>query len=104
MSKKISKENIDEAQIAKWKDAFSGVYKYASSDGKVAYFRTPERSEIEAANSVAATKPLESNAILAKATFLGGDEEIITVDKYFFGLSGHLKNIIKRVEGELTEL
>lgn len=104
MSKKVSKENIDDAQIAKWKQEHSSVFKYISEDGKEAYFRTPERSEIEAANSVAAEKPIQSNAILAKATFLGGDEEVINVDKYFFGLSTHLKKIIKKVEGELTEL
>lgn len=104
MKKAISTEEVNEAQIAKWKEQFSGVFAYVSIDGKKAYFRTPTRQEIEAANSVAASKPIESNAILAKATFLAGDEEVISEDKYFYGLSEHLKGIIKKVSGELTEL
>jgi hypothetical protein len=99
----ISKEKVDQALIDKWKREYSGVYVYASEDGKKAYFRTPTRQEINAAGSVA-NKPMESNTILAKATFLAGDMEVITEDKYFYGLQEHLKGIIKKVSGELTEL
>lgn len=103
MKKTITKDEVTQAVIDKWKEQYSGVYMYASEDGKKAYFRTPTRQEIEAAGSVA-NKPMESNTILAKATFLAGDEEVITEDKYFFGLQEHLKGIIKKVSGELTEL
>lgn len=103
MKKTITKDEVNEAIIAKWKEQYSGVYLYASEDGKKAYFRTPSRQEIEAAGTVA-NRPMESNTILAKATFLAGDEEVITEDKYFFGLQKHLKDIIKKVEGELKEL
>ena len=99
----ISKDEVDQALIDKWKSEYSGVYVYASEDGMKAYFRTPTRKEIEAATSVA-SKPMESNTILAKATFLAGDMKVITEDKYFFGLQEHLKGIIKKVSGELKEL
>ncbi len=101
MSKKITE--VTPEVIKGWKEKYSGVFIYKAKDGKIAYFRSPERSEIEAANSLSA-KPLQSNAVLAKATFLGGDEDIINIDKYFFGLGNHLAGIIKKVEGELTEL
>ncbi len=104
MSKKVLPGEVTPEVIAKWKEEFEAVFCYKTADGKVAYFRSPERKEIEAANSVGSSKPIESNAILAKAVFLGGDEEILTVNKYFFGFSEHLKTVIKKVEGELTEL
>jgi len=104
MSKKLLSPEITPEVIAAWKNEFESIFCYKTSDGKKAYFRSPERKEIEAANSVGSNRPIESNAILAKAVFLGGDEDILTVNKYFFGFSEHLKTIIKKVEGELTEL
>lgn len=103
MSKAITAAEVNQKMIDGWKEKHSDVFCYKTPDGKVGYLRSPQRSEIEAAQSLKA-KPLQSNAVLAKACWLAGDEEILTVDKYFFGLSNTLEKIIKRVEGELTEL
>lgn len=106
----MKKNQVDAAAITAevikgWKQAHGSVFMYKAEDGKVAYFRSPSRQEMEAATALATSnKFLQSNAVLAKATFLGGDECIVSEDKYFFGLSAHLKSIIKKVEGELTEL
>jgi len=91
--------------ITKWKAQFEGVFAFTAKDdsGFKAYFRSPERKEIEAAQAVS-NKPLESNAVLAKACFLAGNEEVITVQKYFLGLSVVLSKIIVTVEGELEVL
>lgn len=90
-------------QIAAWKQKHGSVFQFQTEDGKVAYLRSPDRNEIEAANTVS-SKPLTSNAILAKACWLDGDKEILEDNKYFFGLCDHLKGIIKKVSGELSEL
>lgn len=98
-------EQITPEMIAGWKAEHGSVFKYQSEDGKAAFFRAPKRIEMEAATSLAtAGKPIQSNTMLAKATFLGGDECIVSEDSYFFGLSIHLQKTIKKVEGELTEL
>lgn len=103
-TKKLTAAECTPAVIKEWKEKHGSIFCYTASDGKKAYFRTPTRQEIEAANSVGANKPIQSNEILAKAVFMGGDEEILTVDKYFFGFSAQLKTLIQTVEGELAEL
>ena len=91
--------------IAKWKEKYEGVFSFTAKDesGFKAYFRSPERKEIEAAQAVS-NKALESNTVLAKACFLAGNQEVITVQKYFLGLSAVLSKIVVTVEGELEVL
>lgn len=102
--KKPTATEVTQAVIDGWKEKHGKVTRYKAHD-KVAYFRTPTRKEAEAASVLAQDKkPVQSNEMLAKACFLGGDEEIIKEDKYFFGLSTHLQNLIDTVAGELTEL
>lgn len=99
----IKTSEVTKEVIQGWKEKHPSIYCYKSSDGKVLYLRTPTRNEIEAAQALSKS-PVKSNEVLAKACALGGDEEILTEDKYFFGLSAHLAKIIVSVEGELTEL
>lgn len=102
---KFTADQITEQLIAELKKKYKNVFKFKTEDGKVALFRSPSRQEMEAASVLASSnKFLQSNTMLAKATFLGGDECIINDDQYFYGLTEHLKAIIKKVEGELTEL
>lgn len=103
LTKKPTATEVTSDVIEAWKKSFNSVFKYQTNDGKTAYFRSPTRKEIEAAQTVQ-NKPIQSNEILAKAVFLGGDEEIINEDKYFFGFQKHLTGVIKQVEGEFTEL
>jgi len=104
MAKKIALSEVTPEMIAGWKKEHGFVFKYQSADGVYsAFFRSPSRNEIEAAQTLAA-KPLQSNEMLAKASFLAGDEDLILKDQYFYGLGEKLKGIVKKVEGELTEL
>lgn len=104
MAKKIALNEVTPEMIEGWKREHGFVFKYASADAAFsAFFRSPSRNEIEAAQTLAA-KPLQSNEMLAKATFLAGDEELITKNEYFYGLGEKLKGIVKKVEGELIEL
>ncbi len=104
-TQKLPADQVTSEVIAEWKQKHGNVFQYEAEDGKKAYFRKPSRPEIEAASALAiSNKQIQSNAMLARTTFLGGDECIINEDQYFFGLSGHLAKIIKKVEGELTEL
>lgn len=105
MAKKVLElPDVTPEMIAKWKSEYDFVFKYESSDKKyVGFFRSPTRTEIEAAQAVAET-PLKSNEVLAKSCMLAGDQELITKNEYFYGLGRKLKDIVKTVEGELTEL
>lgn len=91
--------------IQQWKDKYGKVTQYKTSDGKVVFFRSPSRAEIAATQAANTDSDgITSNEVLAKATALGGDVEILTQDKYLLGLGKHLKKIFETVEGESTEL
>ena len=104
MAKKIAIKDVTPEMIDGWKATHGFVFKYLSEDGKYAgIFRSPTRDEISAAQAIG-DKPLKSNEMLAKVTLLAGDEELIAKDEYFYGLGEKLRGIVKKVEGELTEL
>lgn len=96
-SKKVTKENIEA-----WKKKHGAIFKYTTDDGKEAYFRKPDRKIAGYAGTI--SDPVASNEALAKNCFLGGDHEVISDDEYFFGLSQHLKGLVKVKMGELKEL
>jgi hypothetical protein len=104
-TKKPNAAEITEALIASWKEQFGYLTAYKTADGKVAYFREPTIDELEASTAVANQgKPIRSNQVLAKATFLGGDEAILEDKKYLLPLGKQLQKIQSQVEGEFTEL
>lgn len=94
--------NVNQEQIDAWKKKHGSVFKYETEDGKVAYFRKPDRRIAGYAGTIA--DPVASNEALAKNCFLGGDAEIIDNDEYFFGLSRSLPGLMKVKLGELKEL
>ena len=102
--KKPTAAEVTPPMIAEWKEKFGSVFLYKSEDGKVAYFKKPDRQIVDASSSLAKDHPVKSNELLAKSCFLGGDEEVISVDEYFFGLNSWLKDLIKTKLGELQEL
>lgn len=98
-----SKSEVTPEVIKSWKSEYGKVMKY-EAEGKVAYFREPDIKTLDASAAMATTNPIRSNEIMAKACFLGGDEDIITEQKYFLGFMDHLKKLINKVEGEFSEL
>jgi len=96
--------NISQEQIDAWKKQYGSVYRFTSEDGKIGYFKKPDRKVMDAVAAKATSNPVLSNEILAKTCFIGGDEELITNDANFFGLSQKLKGLLQVIEGELQEL
>lgn len=102
---KPSAKEVTAEIIAQWKEKYGKVTKYQTTDGKTVFFRSPSRPEIAATQAANQDSDgITSNEVLAKATALGGDLEILTQDKYLMGLGKHLKKIFETVEGEATEL
>jgi hypothetical protein len=105
MAKKIiAVADCTPAQIEAWKKEHGKVWAYTTEDGKTGYFKRPSRSTVDASSALAQQHPIQSNELLAKDCFLGGDAEIISEDKYFYGLGVWLSGLIEKVQGELTEL
>ncbi len=103
----MNKPTIDlctPAQIEAWKKEHGSVFKFVAEDGKIGFFKKPDLKTMEASLTIASTNPIQSNRILAKNTFIGGDVEVYEDDAHLLGLGKTLRGIIKSVEGELTEL
>ena len=102
---KPTKEQITSETIAAWKQQFGKVTKYKTTDGKEVYFRSPTRAELAAAQAAKDDSDgITSNEVLCKAMALGGDVEILTQNKYLFGLGKHIAKMLEKVEGETEEL
>lgn len=100
----MSEKNIEQ-KIAEWKGKYSKVAKYTTADGKVAYFRNPSIQEMEASTAVLqAGHPIQSNKVLAKATFLDGDTAVYEEPKYLIGLGNTLGAMVEKVSGEFETL
>ena len=104
MTKPTASEVTQEI-IESWKVKHGKISKYTATDGKVIYFRSPDRKDVAAAQAAQQEKEaITSNEVLCKATALGGDLEILSEDKYLYGLGKHLQKIVESVEGEIEEL
>ncbi|HUM50487.1 MAG TPA: hypothetical protein PK431_01690 [Chitinophagales bacterium] len=101
-TKDITASEVNEQMIADWKKKFDGVFKYETEDGKVGYFRMPDRKIL--GMSTTAPDNVAGNEIIANNCFLAGDRIILEDDKYFFGLSKELPKYIKIQTGKSTEL
>ena len=102
---KPTNDQITPEVIAGWKNQFGKITKYKTADGKVAYFRSPERAEIAAAEAARQdSEGVTSNEVLCKAMVLGGDIEICSQNKYLLGLGKHIAKMLEKVEGETEEL
>jgi hypothetical protein len=79
-------------QIQKWKQQNKqGIYSI-EADGHVAYFKNPNRHEMNCTMSKATLDAaLDMYEELARLTFLGGSEELLNDDQMFFGLVQQIK-------------
>ncbi len=101
----LTAEQITQEVIDGWKKTHDKIFKYQTEDKqKTAYFKNPDMSTIEASSVIASTKPMQSNKVLAKACFLGGDTDVFEEPKYMLGLGKKLQKLVEVVEGELEEL
>jgi hypothetical protein len=96
--------NVTSEVIKNWKEQYDKVLKYETKDGRVAYFKEPDISTLDASAALAQTNPVKSNVVIAKDCFIGGDESVINDKKCLLGLMDKLKSLIVKVEGEFSEL
>lgn len=95
---------VDERQIAAWKEKFGDVYKYTSADGKVVFMRGPDLTILDACRSVSGGSSIRFDIALVENCWLDGDPEFKTDDAYRMGLFDWLGGIIRKVEGRLEQL
>lgn len=104
-TKKFAASEINDALIADLKAKHGKVFKYTTTDKlKTGLFKQPDLTTLDASMAIKTTNPIKSDQIIANNTFLGGDEELITEQKYILGMRLFLGNLIELVAGEFTEL
>lgn len=89
-------------QVAAWKKQYpQGIYAIIA-DGHIAYFKNPNRHEMNCAMSKASVEAaLDMYEDLAKRTLIGGSEEVLTDDQKFFGAVQQVK---VKMEGKKATL
>lgn len=94
---------VSQSQIDEWKRKFGKVFSY-EVDGKVVYFKQPNRHAVSMAGIEAKTNPLKYTEILLKNSILGGAVEMIDDDSVFYGIAAEVDKLIDVKVGELKNL
>lgn len=84
--------------------ATATIFKYKAEDGKVAFLRSVDRDTYSAAVNKLSTSSVKFNETIIENIWLGGDEEIKKVDRYFFGLVEFIEQLMAKKKGSLQEL
>lgn len=101
---------VTKEQIQEWKRQYGdeGVYEYVVTldDDKQlkGYLHTPSLMVLDACKTKGGKSELQFQEALAVNCWLGGDKELIEVDKYRAGLYRWLGLLIDIVDGELKKL
>ncbi|MFB6454441.1 hypothetical protein CLV59_109146 [Chitinophaga dinghuensis] len=101
----MSKQLIGQAtaeQIEAWKNEHGKVYSY-KVEGKVCYMRTVTRDIYSLAATKVSSSPAKFNETIINGIWLGGDESIRKEDRYYFGLSDFVEELMNKKKGELGE-
>lgn len=101
MKKEVIKPGIS---VEALKQKYGNIFRYTTSDGKVAYFKSPNLTILDYCKTVSNGSNVKFNKLLAENCFVEGDKEIITEEKYLLGLFEFLPSIIDFVTGELVRL
>lgn len=100
----MAKELIGQAspeQIEKWKKEHGEISAAKTADGKVAYFKAPDRNILKMATDSVASGISEYNESIAENCFVGGEKSILSDPKYYNELG---KAMNKLAEGEKITL
>ena len=105
MSQHILIGQATDEEIAEWKQQYpQGIYAIESDD-HIAYFKNPNRNEMNCAMSKASQeKALDMYEELATLTFIGGSEDVIKNDQRFYGLASQLKTKFEGKKATLVNL
>ncbi len=95
---------MPEIDINALKAKYGDVFAYRTEDGKVAYFKRPDRRILSYASSTSGGDNIKYKEAIATNCFVDGDREILQVDKYFLGLSSTILDLVEIVEGNLEKL
>jgi hypothetical protein len=100
----------DNDQIAQWKSEIAKKYgdsaallKYTVDD-KVCYLRTVDRATYDAAIAKVSTSPAKFTETIIANCWMGGCEDIRTVDTYAFGLNDFIDELINKKKGSIQKL
>lgn len=98
---KQKQKMIQAEQIQEWKDKYGGAYKLPVDD-KTAYLREPKMKDFKRAFAAMQNDgDIAFGEALLNALFIGGDEEVKTVDDYF---NPARKKLIKFFDYEDAEI
>ncbi|MCW3467638.1 hypothetical protein [Chitinophaga nivalis] len=95
----ISQEHIDS-----WKQKYKDVFKLTAADGKTGYCRKPNRDEVSYAMTLITGDPLAYHETILKATWLGGDEDILQDKSYLYGLGAQLDKLLEAKKVDVEKL
>jgi hypothetical protein len=91
-------------QIQEWKAKYGKIFFY-EVDELICYFKPVDRQTYNAAiTKVAGGKIDKFNDTIIANIWLGGAEEIKTVDRYYFGLIDQVEELMNKAKGSLGEL
>jgi len=101
---KEKEENTLAEKIEAWKKKHEDVFVVSFEDGKTGYLKKPDRKIMSFAMTRMQTNPLGYAEVILQQCWLGGDDEIKTNDKYFFGAAAQLEKMIEVKNAELKKL
>ncbi|MDR2009219.1 MAG: hypothetical protein LBQ22_01905 [Bacteroidales bacterium] len=96
-------EKYGEAQISAWKQQYGNIFCYKTTDGKSCVLRPADLITLDACRVTAGRSSIKFDMALVENCWLGGDKELLSIDKYRMGLFDWLGGIIQKIEGELEE-
>lgn len=93
---------VTEKQITDWKKQHGGVYELPVDD-KTAYLREPKMADYKRAfTAMQKHGDLAFGEVMLNVLFIGGDEEIKTVDEYFLPARKELSEFFEYDDAEIT--
>lgn len=96
---------ITQAQIDGWKkENPEGVFEIKSKDGKTGYIKAPDRPTLSYASSFLPHDRLGYVDTILENSWLGGNEELRTNNKYFLGISTQIDEAVEVAEVEIKKL
>lgn len=102
------KELIGQAtpeQIDGWKKKYpAGIVGFQTNDGKIAYFKKPERAELKMATDAVANGLSEYNDSIIDSCFIGGEKSIIQEAKYYAAVGKFVSELAEGEKGKLVKL
>lgn len=97
-------KEANKEKIELLKKQHTAVYIYMTEDGKYCILKAPDLMILDACKTLSGGSSIKFDIALVENTWLDGDIEFKTVDKYRIGLHDWLGGLIKRVDGQLEEL